>query len=61
MWAYKGSCYGITNPVECQPCVSFINRNHLAGNVNDCLSRKCLTGLSVEKVFEEFEKVWNSK
>jgi len=59
MWAYKGNFYAITNPVECQPCVSFINRNPLAGNVNDCPNRKCLSGIDVERVLEKFNKIWN--
>lgn len=61
MWAYKGNSYVVTNPVECQPCVSFINRNPLAGNVNNCLHRKCLNGISVEDVLMQFNKLWPQK
>lgn len=56
MWAYKGNFHVITNHVECQPCVSFINRNALAGNVNNCSNRKCLNGVSIEKVFQRIQK-----
>ena len=59
MWAYSGNSYTITNPVECQPCVSFINRSPLAGNVNYCSDRKCLNGIKVEEVLRELEKIWN--
>lgn len=58
MWAYKGNSYVITNPVECQPCVSFINKNPLAGNVNYCLNRRCLSEISVEEILEQLKKMW---
>ncbi|MDP3067031.1 MAG: glycosyltransferase family 9 protein, partial [Methanobacteriaceae archaeon] len=57
MWAYSGNSYAITNPVECQPCVSFINRSPLAGNVNYCSRRRCLNGIDVERVFFEFQQI----
>lgn len=58
MWAYSGHSHAITNPVKCQPCVSFINRSPLAGNVNDCSNRKCLNGISIEKILDELQKIW---
>lgn len=56
MKAYSGDSCAITNPVECQPCVSFINRSPFARNINDCLDRKCLNGISVEKVLQKIQK-----
>lgn len=59
MWAYSGNSYAITNAVECQPCVSFINKSSFAHNVNNCPDRKCLNGIDVEDVLREFKKMWN--
>lgn len=59
MWVYGGNSNAITNSVECQPCVSFINRSPLAGNVNYCSDRKCLYGINVEKAFQFLKQIWD--
>jgi ADP-heptose:LPS heptosyltransferase len=61
IWAYGGNSYVITNPVKCQPCVSFVNRNPLANIVDYCPDRKCLNEISVEKVLDKFDEIWNHK
>lgn len=57
MWAYSGNSFSVTNPVECQPCVSFINRSPSAKYVWDCLDRKCLNGIDIEKVFWSLKQI----
>lgn len=57
-WAYRGKSCAITNPVGCQPCVSFINRNPLAANVNDCSSKMCLSEISIDNVLGAIQRIW---